>query len=161
MNWTASDFVVFGAMLLTVATIITLAMRKSRNTAYRSAVGVAVAAAFLLVWINGAVGIIGSENNDANLMFFGVLAVSVVGSIIARFRPKGMARAMYATAFAQATVGAIALTAKLGTGGHSWPWDVIVLTGFFTALWLASAWLFRIAARRQHAARYGEPRLLD
>jgi hypothetical protein len=161
VDWSTFDFVIFGAMLLTVAVIITITLRVSKNAAYRSAVGVAVAAAFLLVWINGAVGIIGSENNDANMMFFGVLAVGIIGGLIARFRPKGMARAMYATACAQATVGVIALVANLGPGGHSWPWDVIVLTGFFTALWLASAWLFRIAARRQHAARYGDARLLD
>lgn len=161
MDWDIFDFAVFGAMLLTVAVIIALAMRKSSNTAYRSAAGVAVAAAFLLVWVNGAVGIIGNENNDANMMFFGVLAVGFIGGLIARFQPKGMARAMYATAFAQVMVAVIALVARLGLEGNSWPWDVAVLTGFFAALWLLSALLFRRAARRQHSARYGEPRLLD
>ena len=39
-------------------------MRKTGDAAYRTAVGVALAAAFLLIWVNGAVGIIGSENND-------------------------------------------------------------------------------------------------
>ena len=78
-------------------------MRKSGNTAYRSAVGA---------------------------------AVGIIGGLIARFQPKGIARAMYATAFAQVVVGAIALVGNLGVEGHSWPWDVIVLTGFFAALWL-------------------------
>ena len=36
------------------------------NSAYRAAVGVAIAAAFILVWMNLAVGIIGSEDNPAN-----------------------------------------------------------------------------------------------
>ena len=39
------------------------------------------------------------------------------------------------------------LTTNLGTAGASWPWDVLVLTGFFTALWIVSARLFRKAAR--------------
>ncbi len=51
--------------------------------AYRFAVGVALAAAFLLVWMNLAVGLIGSEDNPANLMYFGVLAVGFIGAIIA------------------------------------------------------------------------------
>jgi phosphotransferase system glucose/maltose/N-acetylglucosamine-specific IIC component len=100
VNWDIFDFAVFGAMLLGVGVVYALAKRRASNTTYRFAIGVALAAAFLLVWVNGAVGIIGNENNDANMMFFGVLLVGVVGAIIARLRPKGMARAMYATAFA-------------------------------------------------------------
>ena len=147
MNWDIFDFAVFGAMLLGVGVIYALAKRRTNNTTYRFALGIALGAAFLLVWVNGAVGIIGNENNDANMMFFGVLLVGVVGAILARLRPKGMARAMYATAFAQALVAVIALVANLGLAGPSWPWDVLVLTGFFAALWLFSGRLFRKAAR--------------
>ena len=147
MDWDFIDFAVFGAMLLGVGVVYTLAKRRAKNTTYRFAIGVALAAAFLLVWINGAVGIIGNENNDANMMFFGVLVVGFIGAIIARLRPKGMARSMYATALAQVIVAVIALATNLGTAGASWPWDVLVLTGFFTVLWLVSASLFRKAAR--------------
>ena len=147
MDWDIFDFAIFGAMLLGVAVVYALAKRRANNTTYRFAIGVALAAAFLLVWINGAVGIIGNENNDANMMFFGVLVVGVIGAIIARLRPKGMAHAMYTTAFAQMMVAVIALATNLGTAGASWPWDVVVLTGFFTSLWIVSARLFRKAAR--------------
>ena len=82
VNWTAADFVVFGAMLACAGGAFELAARMTRNTAYRAAVGVALAAAFLLVWTNGAVGIIGSEDNPANLMFGGVLAVGLVGAAV-------------------------------------------------------------------------------
>ena len=126
--------------------------KKTDNTAYRFAVGVALAAAFILLWVNGAVGIIGDESNDANMMYFGVLAVGFIGAIIARFRPLGMARALYATALAQVLVAAIALIAGLGSAGPIWPRDILILTGFFVALWLLSAWLFRNAARKQLTA---------
>jgi hypothetical protein len=81
-----------------------LAARMTGNSAYRAAVGVAVAAAFILVWMNLAVGIIGTEDNPANLMYGGVLAVGIIGALIARFQPDGMARALFATALAQALV---------------------------------------------------------
>jgi hypothetical protein len=84
---------------------------KKHKTAYRSAVGVALAAAFILLWLMGAVGIIGVEGDRADLMYFGVLAVGVTGALIARFRPHGMARALLATALAQALVAVIALIA--------------------------------------------------
>ena len=122
------------------------------NIAYRAAVGVAVAAAFILVWMNLAVGIIGTEDNPANLMYGGVLAVGIIGAVIARFQPDGMARALVATALAQALVAVIALIAGLGSTGPSWPWSIVILTGFFAALWLISAWLFRKAAREQTPA---------
>ena len=85
MDWDVVDFTVFGAMLLGVGVIYTLARRSTANTAYRVAVGVALAAAFILIWVNGAVGIIGDPNNDANMMYFGVLAIGTIGAFIARF----------------------------------------------------------------------------
>lgn len=146
MAWDVVDFTVFGAMLLGVGVIYTLAKRKADNTAYRFAVGVALAATFILIWVNGAVGIIGDESNHANMMYFGVLAVGITGAIIARFQPYGMVRALYATALAQVLV---ALIAGLGSTGPIWPKDILILTGFFIALWLLSAKLFRKAAREQ------------
>ena len=146
MAWDVIDFTVFGAMLLSVSVIYMLVRRKTDNMAYRFAVGVALAAAFILIWVNGAVGIIGDESNDANMMYFGVLAIGIIGAIIARFQPLGMVRALCATALAQAAVAAIALIAGLGATAPIWPKDILMLTGFFVALWLLSARLFRNAA---------------
>ena len=148
--WDVADFAVFGALLFGVGVTYELAARMTGNTAYRAAVGVALAAAFLLVWVNGAVGIIGSEDNKANLMYGGVLAVAIIGALVARFKPHGMARALFATALAQVLVTVIALLAGWGATGPAWPWDVIVLTGFFVVLLVGSAWLFRRAAHGQH-----------
>ena len=126
---------------------------KTRNPC-RSAVGVAVATAVILLWVNGAVGVIGSENNDANLMYFGVLAVGIIGAVIARFQPRGMALALFATALAQALVTAVALIDRLGYPANG-PLEILGLNGFFIALWVVSAWLFRRAAREQTLADAG------
>lgn len=142
--WTLSDFGVFGAMLFVACGTYELAARVTGNTAYRAAAGVALAAAFILVWLNLAVGIIGSEKNPANLMYAGVLAVGILGALLARFQPHGMARALAGTALAQALVAVIALIAGWGSA--------LILTGGFVALWLTSAQLFRRAAREQRPA---------
>ena len=146
VNWDLLDFVVFGAMLSVVAIAWLLVRRTSSAKTYRFAAGFALATAFVLVWVNGAVGIIGSENNDANLLFFGVPAVALVGALIARFRPGGMAYAMYAAAMAQVLIAAVALLAGWGKEGPAWPRDVLAMSGFFTAMWLLSGLLFRKAA---------------
>lgn len=147
MAWDVIDFAVFGGMLLVVAGAYKLAIRHSRNATYRIAVAVALATAFLLVWVNGAVGIIGDEANDANLLYFGVLAVGIGGAIISRFQPHGMARALYLMAVLQAAVAAGALAAGPGSAEPGWPQDVLVISAVFVALWLTSAGLFRKSAR--------------
>lgn len=152
VNWDETDFAVVGAMLAVACGTYELAARMTGNRAYRAAVGVAVAAAFILVWMNLAVGIIGTEDNPANLMFGGVLAVGIICAVSARFQPDGMARALVATALAQALVAVIALIAGSGSTGPSWPGSILFLTGIFAALWLISAWLFRKAAREQTPA---------
>ena len=116
------------------------------RTAYRSAVLLAIAAAMLLFWLSVGVGIIGQDGDPANIMYFGVLAIGVAGALFARFRPLGMARALIVTALAQALVGAIALFGGLGRP-YSGPAELMLLNGFFVALFIGSAWLFRRAAR--------------
>lgn len=149
MDWSVADFVVFGALLGGAGLLYGIAARRTANGAYRSAAAVALASAFLLIWANGAVGIIGDERNDANIMFLGVLAVAVIGAAAARLRPPGMAGAMYATALAQVAVAAIALVGGLGAGGPAWPWELLGITGLFTALWVTAGRLFALAARTQ------------
>jgi hypothetical protein len=134
------------------------AAMKTGNTAYRSAVGVALAAALILIWLSLGVGVIGADGDPANLMYFAVLAVGIVGALIARFRPQGMARALVATALAQALVAVIALILGLGAP-WSPPAEIIILNGFFVALFAGSAWLFRRAARAH--ARAGASGRLD
>lgn len=149
VNWTAFDFAFAGALILAVGATFEIAVRKTGSTAFRIAVGIALAAGFLLIWINGAVGIIGSEKNPANLMYLGVLAVGFIGAIIARFRPNGLAIAMFAAAAGQVLVAVIALAADLGASGPGWPGDVLGLTVFFAVLWTGSGLMFRNAARER------------
>ena len=107
---------------------------------------VAIAAMLLLVWLSLGVGIIGRDGDPANRMYFAVLTVGIVGALIARFRPQGMARALIATALAQAAVAVIALAADLGRP-WSGPLELSLLNGLFVALFVGSAWLFNRAAR--------------
>ena len=137
--WTLSDFVFMGVLFGSVGLVLELAVRASSSIAYRAGVAVAVAAAFFLIWLNLAVGIIGSEDNPANQVYGGVLAVAAIGSVLARFRPGGMVFALIATALTQAAIAVYGLIAGLGAP--------LPLEGFFVAAWLGSAALFRRAAQ--------------
>jgi hypothetical protein len=154
VDWDLLDFAFAGVLLFGTGLTFDLAARMTPNTAYRAAAGLALAAALILVWVNGAVGIIGSEDNPANLLYGGVLAVGIIGAGIARFRPHGMARALFATALAQGLVPVIALiiwkpqatSAEALLGILS----VLGVNAFFILLFVGSALLFRRAARRQN-----------
>jgi hypothetical protein len=154
--WTLTDFVFAGALLAGTGLTFELVLRRSSHIAYRAAAGVALATAFILVWSNAAVGVIGDEGDDANLMYFGVLTVGPVGAIIARFRADGMARVMFATALAVALVAVVALTAGKQGEPHSSVSEILGLNGFFAALFAGSGLLFWLAARGQLSEAEGQ-----
>lgn len=138
MLWTPFDFIVWGVMLLVAAGLCEVGMRLSGQLAYRAGMVVAVGTSFLITWSNLAVGIIGDEDNPLNQMFFGVIAIALVGAFLIRFRPKAMALVMAVTAAAQFGTAFVAL---------AYEQFVFVIVGVFALGWLLSAWLFREAAR--------------
>ena len=104
------EAVAYGVILLVAGGFYELwEWLKTRTTVYRIAFGVGLAGIFLLGWVSGAVGIIGSENNPANLMYWAVPAVLLIGSLISHFKPRGMARTLFATALVQVSIPVIAL----------------------------------------------------
>jgi hypothetical protein len=141
--WTLSDFVVMGLLFGLVGGGLELAVRTSSNLSCRLGAAVAILAAFLTLWVNGAVGMIGSEGNPYNLVFLGVPALALAGAVFARFRPEGMSRAMIAAAIAQAAAGAAGLPSDM-LGG--------IFSAGFALFWLLAAALFRNAAREQAPA---------
>jgi hypothetical protein len=133
-----------------------LIARKGGTVAYRVAVGIGCATGFVLLLINAAAGIIG--DGPVNLMYVGVLAVGFVGALVARFQPRGMALALFATAVAQMLVPLIALVMwKAGWQDpfinpnsphppfHPGVGPVFGLNAVFAAIWTISGLLFRHA----------------
>lgn len=127
------------------------------STAYRVATGIAVATAFVLLWINAAAGIIG--DGPVNVMYLGVLAVGFVGAFITHFQPRGMALTLFATTVAQMLVPVIALVIwKAGRLDllidpnsphppfHPGIAPVFILNAVFAMLWIVSGLLFRHAS---------------
>lgn len=150
MHWSPFDFVAAGCLLFGAGLTFVLLARLGEATAYRLAVGVAVAAGLLLVWANLAVGLVGSEHHPANLLYGGVLAVALLGAFGARFRPLGMARAMFGAALTYVVVTAIALFAWPPAGAAAEPSvniaNVLVANAAFATLWVVAGGLFRWAS---------------
>lgn len=146
VNWDEFDFIVMGIMLFGAAGAFDFATRLSGSLAYRFAAAAGIGTCFLLVWVNLAVGIIGSEDNPQNLLYLAVLGTAVIGAVATGFRARGMALTMAAAAALQLAIGLFGLVA----GVHDFPaigtYQVLGATGFFVLLWLFAAGLFWNAA---------------
>lgn len=144
-KWTWSDFAV-GWVILAATTLIfrLLVTRRWSNLTYKLGAGLAVAAGFLLTWVNLAVQVIGDENPAFSLYFVATL-IGLAGVGLSRFEPAGMARAAYATAAAIFVIPIIAVI--------FWPVDfspgvlpVFFLNGCFVLAFVVSGLLFDHAA---------------
>ena len=136
-----------GTLLFGAGLTYQMVTKKLATPAYRAAVGVALVAAFLLVWGNFVQA--ADDVNPNAIMYLSVPLVGMTGAAIARFRPDGMARALSVTALAQALVLSIALIVR---DPQVTPWTPAVLRGFagnafFVMLFAGSALLFRNAGR--------------
>lgn len=140
--WSLADFVGAWVVIAGALAAYKFVASKAPNRAYRIAASLAVTTGIVLLWINGAVGLIGSENNPANLLYGGVLATGLIGAAVARLRPLGMARALFATACAQFLVPLVAMAIwrpDFGPGVVK----VLLLNFGFVMLFAGSAFLFR------------------
>jgi len=138
VRWYETDFIVLGLLIGAAGGLLELALRLSRSPAYRAGFAAAVLGAFLLIWANLAVGIVGNEDNPFNLWFFALLAVGPLGALIAHGRASGMAPTMGIMAAAQTV---LFLFAQATHAGEGWP------ALFFLPFWLAGAALFSRASR--------------
>ena len=145
VDWSVSDFVFAGVMIIGTGLLYEGVTKLSDDLAYRAGAVVALAAAFLLIWINLAVGIIGSEDDPHNAVYFGEVLLAAATAFVAGLRPAGMSRAMLATAGFQLLVTALA--ANDGWGASEPPGATGVLVLNLAALWLFSAGLFWKSSR--------------
>lgn len=150
VNWSPGDFLVMGAMLGIVGGLIELAARARQSRSYRGGAVLALLGAFLLTWANLAVGIVGSEENPSNQLFFVALLMGIAGAVGGRFRPDGMKRAMITTAVAVVLAFLLAESAPRDEPMVR-PLVEAVGTSIFVLLFAGSALLFRNAERQPDA----------
>lgn len=145
VTWSAFDFLIAATLIALVGLGIELALRTDRGIAFRAGAALGLLAGVLLTWANLAVGILGSEDNPVNLLFFAVVVLALGGAVAARGRAQVLSWVMAWTGLAQLLVPAIGFViwsppvdAQLGLA--------LLFNSVFAAMWLASAWLFRRAA---------------
>jgi hypothetical protein len=150
-NWTAFDFVFATVLLVGTGLGIEFISRRSTAKPYKYGVILAFLGVFFLVWINGAVGIIGSENNDVNMLYPLVPLVGIFGAIISRLRAKGLSYTLMVMAVMVALIPLVGYTflnpdiSEMGLFRDVI--KVIMINTFFVLVFVGSGMLFKEADR--------------
>jgi hypothetical protein len=139
-NWPPRAFVLVYVLFFGTGMAYALIARKMGAWSYKAGVGVALVAGFALGWSN-MVHVADSEN-PANLMYYSVLAVGVVGAWLARLEARGLARTLFAMA---ATLALIAVMLPSGAPPYL-ARNMAIGHGVFVALFIASGLMFRHAS---------------
>ena len=142
VNWTLLDFVFAGALIFGTGFAYMVVTRNAEELAYRIAVGFFLFTGLILIWINLAVGIIGSEDNMINLLYYIVLATGVIGAIVSRFQIQGMIVSMFSCAIAVGIITIIYFLTGMKLAPESSLIEVLAMNGFFAFLFAVSGLLF-------------------
>jgi hypothetical protein len=112
------------------------------TTAYRSGIALAGLTSFLIVWTS----IVRDDSSGAG--HFMIILAAAVGGYACRFDAAGLARAMAGVATMQLILGLLTATAPITATLPGGAPKAFAFHAVFMLLWLASAVLFRTAARR-------------
>jgi hypothetical protein len=113
--------------------------------AYQAGAVAALGTGVVTMWVTGAVGIIGSENNPGNLLYLATVVVAIAATIIARGRADRMGWAMGLTALATIAAPIIAYAGVAQPQSDVMAPEVFIATAVLAAGWAVSGFFFSTA----------------
>ena len=139
-NWPPGAFVRVYVLFFGTGMAYALIARKMGAWSYKAGVGVALVAGFALGWSNMVQ--VADSGHPENLVYYSVLAVGLVGALLARLQARGLARTLFVMA---ATLALIAVILPSGA-----PPDMArrmaIGHGVYVVLFVASGLMFRHAS---------------
>jgi len=141
-HWGVSGFLRVYVLFFATGMVYALVARRMGALSYKAGVGVALVSGFAFGWSNMVQ--VADSGNPANLWYYSVLVVGVVGACMARLKARGLALTLFAMA---ATLALIAVMLPSGAPpdlgrnmaiGHS----------VYVVLFTVSGLLFRHASQQ-------------
>lgn len=143
VNWSAGDFLFAFLLLFGTGFCYILMSRFGSDNLYKSGLALSLLSGLFLIWSNGAVGLIGSEDNLINLSYYAVIVLGIGGSLISGFRSAGMMYTLMGMAYVQLVITYMAILTGAHDLPHSSVTEILQVNGFFICLYLFAALLFR------------------
>lgn len=138
MSWDALDFLVAAGLIGATGLALVPLFRNGHAPAYRLAATTAVVGCLALVWVNLAVGLVGSAANDFNVLYAFVPLLGLVGTLISRASARGLGL----TAAGMAILMVVLLAASIVTQPDAFAAPGTGLHILFIAVFAFSAWQF-------------------
>lgn len=152
VNWSPFDFMIMGILIFGTGVVYEWIASRGNDKLYRIAVSIAVFTAFLLTWINMAVGIIGSDKNEVNLMYFSLIPIGLAGALLVKFKANGMAMVAFGLAAVQMIIPIIAFMINkpdFDPGVAA----VFAINAVFSMLFICSGLIFKRSALKKVQAQ--------
>src|SRR6185312_15539418 len=150
VNWNVFDFIIMGSLIFGTGFLFYVMTRRSSNFIFRLAISIAILSSFLLIWVNLAVGLIGSGPTIANLMYIGVFVILIGGTYISKFTPQRLQWVMFISAIALIIFAIIQLSGEMYKYPGSSVVEILAVNAFFAALFLCAGLLFRLIGHQQN-----------
>lgn len=145
VNWTPFDFLFAGILIFGTGLTFKILTRNASSNLYKIASASALGSGLFLIWANGAVGIIGSENNDFNTLYFLVIFVGIIGLFASRMNARRLSHTLFAMAGTQLILTVVALFSGMAQLPYSSVSEIIAVNGFFITWFVVSAILYKYA----------------
>jgi hypothetical protein len=142
-HWGVGGFVRVYVLFFLTGMAIALIARRMDAWSYKLGVGVALVEGFALGWSNMVH--VADSGNPANLWYYSVLVVGVVGACLARLKAPGLARTLFVMA---ATLALIAVMLPSGAPPYL-ARNMAIGHAINVVLFTASGLLFRHASRAE------------
>ena len=157
VQWSLMDFVFVGILLSSIAICYEWIRYKQPSKYYRFAIWTILITILMVVWINGAVGIVGHEGQSINLLYYISPLLGIIGSLIFNFKASAMSRIFFTVSVVQLLVPMI--------GWIIWPpsvisWSpgmlqVVLFNTILSILYAMGAWLFKISYQKPNSSIEG------
>ena len=139
-NWSAGSFVFVYVLFFGTGMAYAVIARKMGAWSYKAGVGLALVAGFALGW--STMVQTADSGHPERLWYLSVLIVGLIGALLARLQPRGLAGTLFAMA---ATLALIAVMLPSGAPPYL-ARNMAIGHGVFVALFTASGLLFRHAS---------------
>ena len=141
-HWGVAGFVRVYVLFFATGMVYALVARRMGEWSYKAGVGVALAAGFAFGWSNMVQ--VADSGNPANLWYYSVLVVGVVGACLARLKARGLALTLFAMA---ATLALIAVLLPSGAPPYL-ARNMAIGHSVYVVLFVVAGLLFRHSNQR-------------
>ncbi|MCW8092275.1 hypothetical protein [Alteromonas sp. ASW11-130] len=139
-NWSVTDFVLVGTMLLVASLTFWFLSHKVTSRYCKTGIAIGILAYLAAMWANLAVGIVGNPENPVNLVFYALLLISTFITYLGKFSSKKLILAMLVPLIGFLVMASVAFF-------YNEPVHVQFICLSFSCIFAMSAWLINTGSR--------------